>query len=172
MEGDAQTISKSNLGRKPVLMIFVTVGTTRNEKLVQCMDELAPTIDEPVVIQVGLGTYKPKNCEFFDFASSLDEYFEKAQIVVGCGGVGTIYDLLLRGKRFVAVTNPHIPDPLQEQLPDQLSRQGYLIWCRDLKDLGEAIKKAKLFKFKSYEKPICWIEQVILEYLRKSDRSD
>ena len=172
MEGNAQLISKSYLGRKALLMIFVTVGTSRNEKLVQHMDELAPSIGEPVVIQIGSGKYMPKNCDFFYLVPSLDEYFEKASIVVGSGGVGTIFDLLQKGKRFVAISNPDIPDRHQGQLLSKLSRQGHLIWCRDLRDLGEAIKKAKLFKFKCYEKPECWIEQVIIEYLRKSDGSE
>ena len=143
-----QTLSKSNLGRKVILMIFVTVGTSRNEQLVANIDKLARTIEDSVVIQIGESEYKPANCEYFDFAPSLDEYFERASIVVGGGGVGTIYDMLLRGKRFIAVTNSHVPDPMQEQLPDQLAHQGYLIWCDDVRKIGEAIQRAKTFQFK------------------------
>ncbi|MCD4811273.1 hypothetical protein K8R14_01545 [bacterium] len=152
-------------------MIFVTVGTSRNEKLVQYMDELSPGVTEPVIIQIGSGKYRPKNCEFFDFLPSLDEYFEKANIVVGSGGVGTTFDLLIRRKRFIAISNPDIPDRHQEQLLDKLSGLGYLIWCRDLRNLGDVLKQASLFKFKPYMKPECWIEHVILEHLRKSDEN-
>ena len=131
------------------------------------MDELAPSMGEPVVIQKGLGKYIPQNCDFFDLVPSLDEYFEKASIVVGSGGVGTIFDLLLRGKRLVAISNPDIPDRHQDQLLDKLSRQGYLLWSKDLHSLGDVLNQAKSFSFRSYEKPTCWIEQVILEYLEK-----
>ena len=148
-------------------MIFVTVGTSRNEQLVINMDKLAPTLDDTVVIQLGSGKYKPKNCEYFDFAPSLDEYFDKADIIVGGGGVGTIYNLLLRGKKFIAVTSSHVPDPMQEQLPYELSRQGYLIWCDEVKRIGEALRQAKSFKFKRYVRQECWIDRVIIDFLTK-----
>lgn len=146
-------------------MIFVTVGSTRNERLVRHIDQFASNTDETVIVQIGKGMYKPDNCEYFDYAPSLENYFDQANLIVGGGGVGTIYDLLLRGKRLIAVTNSHVPDPMQEQLPHKLALQGYLIWCNDVKNIEDAIQQAKTFIFKRYHKSECWIEKIIAEYL-------
>jgi UDP-N-acetylglucosamine transferase subunit ALG13 len=147
-------------------MIFVTVGTTENEKLVRYMDDFASTMNESVIIQIGRGKYKPQNCEYFDIKSSLNTYYKGASVVVGSGGVGTTFELLHQGKRFVAVSNTDIPDNHQEQILEKLSEQGYLIWCKNLENLERDIKHAKSYKFKQYVQPDCWIEQVILDNLK------
>ena len=67
------------------------------------MDELAPTLGSPVVMQIGLGAYVPRNAEHFRFAPSLDSYYDQAELVVGHGGFGTIVEALQRGKKLVCV---------------------------------------------------------------------
>src|SRR5947209_11093294 len=59
--------------RGTLLMIFVTVGTTDFDALVRRIDELAPSLGEEVLCQIGKGSYLPRNCRYFRYAPSLDE---------------------------------------------------------------------------------------------------
>lgn len=65
-------------------MIFVAVGTHDGQfdRLIRRIDEIAPSIKEKIVAQIGSGSYKPKNIEFFSFAPTLDEYYRKARVVI------------------------------------------------------------------------------------------
>ena len=47
-------------------MIFVTVGTTDFSALIRAIDEIAPTLDEEVIMQIGRGKYEPQHCQFSD----------------------------------------------------------------------------------------------------------
>ena len=49
-------------------MIFVTVGTTDFDQLVEAADRLAAAGDEEFVIQIGHGHYEPQHAAWFRFA--------------------------------------------------------------------------------------------------------
>lgn len=146
-------------------MIFVTVGSTDFDPLVAKMDALAPALGTRVVAQIGLGRYVPGNVDYFRFAASLDRYYEEAELVVGHGGFGTIVEALERGKKLVCVVNPTTYDRHQEHLLRIFEEQRYLVWCRDLERLGEAISLAKNRQFAAYQLPECHIQEVIIDYL-------
>ena len=82
-------------------MIFVTVGNGKFESLVKHLDHLKETnqINDKVIIQIGHGQYKPKHCEFFKFAPNLTNYYNKADIVIGHGGPGTVFEVLRLKKK-------------------------------------------------------------------------
>ncbi|MBC7232665.1 MAG: glycosyltransferase [Chloroflexi bacterium] len=148
-------------------MIFVTVGSTDFDALIEKMDYLAPSLDEPIIMQIGLGSYKPKHGNFFAFAPSLDEYYEQADLVIAHGGLGTIVEALERGKKLICVVNPTTYDQHQEHLLRVFAAQNYLLWCKDLEHLEEAIQQAKMTQFTPYQPPECHIHEVITEYLNK-----
>ena len=142
-------------------MIFVTVGTERFDELVKKMDETALELSENVTIQIGKGRYEPKNCKYFRLALDMDQYYEKADLIVAHGGAGTIFELLGKNKKVIGISNPEKPGQHQEDILKALSRQNYLIWCKDLNKLKEAIKKAKKTKTKEHQKPECKIAKTI-----------
>jgi beta-1,4-N-acetylglucosaminyltransferase len=146
-------------------LIFVTVGSTDFDALVRDMDDLAPRIGEPVVMQIGLGEYEPKNAEFFRFSPALDDYYARASMVVAHGGLGTIVEALESGKKLVCVVNPTTYDRHQEHLLRLFSEQNNLLWCRDLAHLEESIRQARATDFAPYQTPACHIHDVINEYL-------
>src|SRR5512137_1448858 len=117
-------------------MIFVTVGTTDFDALSTHMDELAPTLNEEVVIQTGRGTYAPRHARHFRFAPSLDDYYRQARLVVSHGGLGTLVEVLRLGKPLIGVSNPDRFDLHQNDLLGELEQGGYLLWCRDLASLA------------------------------------
>ncbi len=97
-------------------MVFVTVGTTEFDALVQAMDAWAADHDEPVIVQIGRGTYVPRHAEHFRFAPTLAPYYERADLVVAHGGLGTTMEVLHLRKRLVSVSNPDRYDRHQEDL--------------------------------------------------------
>jgi beta-1,4-N-acetylglucosaminyltransferase len=147
-------------------MIFVTVGTTEFDALVMAMDRLAPSLQEPVVMQIGNGQYEPQHGEFFRFAASLATYYEEADLVVAHGGFGTTMEVLYGHRPLVSVSNPDRYDGHQEDILAELARSGHLVWCQDMDRLGEAIAEARSTELAPYLPPPCTIHEVIEEFLR------
>jgi beta-1,4-N-acetylglucosaminyltransferase len=147
-------------------MIFVTVGTTYGfDELVKAVDELAISIDEKIIVQTGNSKYIPQNCEYFTFKPNLNQYIKKARLVISHGGAGTSYEILTIGKKLISVENPDVNDSHQWDLLSKLDEEGYIVWCKDIKDLRKLIKKAMTMKFKRYFPPRCEIHHVIQNFL-------
>jgi UDP-N-acetylglucosamine transferase subunit ALG13 len=133
-------------------VIFVTVGTTLPfDELVQVVDRLVERaqLAEPVVCQIGHGTYLPKHCDHFRFTPNIEEWLDKASVVVGHGGTGTVSSLLARGRPFVAVSNPNAADDHQAQFLTRLSQHVSLLWTKDLNELPALIERAPSFQIQS-----------------------
>lgn len=148
-------------------MIFVAVGTTDFDALIGEMDKIAPSLSEEVVMQIGNGQYIPRSCQYFRFASSLAPYYDSSTIIVSHGGLGIIMEALERGKKLVSVENATCHGAHQRELLSTLVKEEYLIWCRDLSELPEALERARRREFKRYVAPGCEIHKVIKEFLQK-----
>lgn len=146
-------------------MIFVTVGTTDFDDLVRYMDALAPSLAEPVIAQIGRGLCRPVNCEYFRFAPSLEPYYDRARVVVAHGGLGTLIEVLQRGLKLVGVSNPDRYDRHQDDILRALSERRYMIWCRELAQLSEALAMVDKMTFAPYESPPCHIAETIRRFL-------
>jgi UDP-N-acetylglucosamine transferase subunit ALG13 len=146
-------------------MIFVTVGSTDFDELIEKVDGLVPRLNTEVVMQIGLGAYTPRHGVFFRFAPSLDQYYDQADIIVAHGGLGTIVEALERRKKLICVVNPATYDRHQEHLLNIFSAGNHLLWCKDLEDLGGAIRQVSTAEFTRYKPPECHIHEVIADYL-------
>lgn len=153
-------------------MIFVAVGTTDFDALIRKIDEIAPRLPEKVVMQIGNGQYVPQNCQYIRFAPSLDPYYDRATIVVSHGGLGITTEALERGKKLIGVENTACHDTHQRELLSTLSEEGYLIWCRNLDDLPEALEYARHHELKKYVAPRCEIHTLIKQFLQNQERMD
>jgi UDP-N-acetylglucosamine transferase subunit ALG13 len=147
-------------------MIFVAIGTTDFDTLIQTMDNLSLNLSEKVVMQIGKSKYIPEHCEYFRFLPSLTPYYERASLVISHGGLGVLTEALERRLPLVAVEDPHQPDRHQRDLLTVWEREGYLIWCKDLRKLPEAMQQAKT-RLKPYVTPECQIHTIIAEFLDK-----
>ena len=134
-------------------MIFVTVGTTDFDALVRSMDLLAPQLGEEVEMQIGHGEYEPRHCSWFRFASSLEPYYARADVVVAHGGLGTVMEVLRRGGKLIGVANPDRYDQHQEAILRRFETDGYLVACYDLADLANAITHARTTPLRRYPRP-------------------
>lgn len=146
-------------------MIFVAIGTTDFDALIQAMDKLSLGLAEKVVMQIGGSKYIPQHCEYFRFVPSLAPYYERASLVVSHGGLGIVTEVLERGHPLVAVEDPNQPDRHQREILDVWAQEGHLIWCKDLKELPQAMERAKAQRFRPYVAPECRIHTIIAELL-------
>lgn len=146
-------------------MIFVTVGTTDFDLLVEAMDQLAPGLGEEIVAQIGRGQYEPKHIRWFRLAPSLEPYYQDADIIVSHGGLGTVIEVTSMGKPLVALSNPDRYDFHQDDLLRYMEQEGHLLWCRDLSNLEEDLRRARVMEFRPYEVGETRIHLVIRDYL-------
>ena len=133
--------------------IFVMIGTAPFPRLVEKMDEIAGRINERVIIQIGRTQYKPKNVEHFDFIedfSKIQKLCQKARVVVTHSGAGSIMTALEQGT--VVITVPRLRrygeayDNHQLELPEALSKKGYVKVVYDVEELESALMEAYMIK--------------------------
>ena len=89
-----------HLNNKKSKTIFVTVGNGKFDPLVQELDRLKEEgkIKENIIIQLGHGSYRPKYCEWVEFAPSLERYYQQADLIISHGGPGTVFEILRMGR--------------------------------------------------------------------------
>lgn len=90
-------------------MIFVTVGNSIKgvefHRLITKIDEIAAELEEEIVAQIGFIDQYPKNIKWFPYLNFTEvlDYFEKASIIIGHGGVGTVINAIAYRKPLIIV---------------------------------------------------------------------
>lgn len=121
------------------------------------------TITEEVVVQIGAGNYIPKNIEYIRFAPSLEEFYQKADIVISNCGAGTIMENVTNGRNLIVIQNPDVTGGHEWEIVTKMEKGGHLVWCKDIDDLASAIKTAKTKKFVSFKPRRFSLKAVIQE---------
>lgn len=135
-------------------MIFVTVGTHEQafNRLLEEIDDLKKEnkLVEPVFIQSGYSTLKPKYCEYKAFLSydEMNSYVEKADIIITHGGPSSFIMALQHKKIPIVVPrrkefNEHINDHQLEFCQYIYEHKKNIILVTDLNDLLFAINSLK-----------------------------
>jgi len=130
-------------------MIFVTVGTHWFDALVETVDVAvgAGVIRDPVLLQIGYtGRYVPRHCRYLTGAPTLAPFYEQCDLVVGHGGTGTTLEVLMMGKPLISVANPAMQDNHQHEFLDALEGEGWVAYCRDLRDLPAMINERRAMR--------------------------
>ena len=137
-------------------MIFITVGSTKFDKLVEKMDSLVAegVVREDVIAQIGYGDYVPKALNHVAYVQDIQSMFVKADLVICHGGTGTVFPLLELGKRIIAVPNVSLQDDHQSDLLRALERNGWCNVCWKMEDLGDMIGRARQTEEYSLDKPL------------------
>ncbi|CAI5462151.1 unnamed protein product [Closterium sp. Yama58-4] len=122
--------------------VFVTVGTTRFDALVEVVDsrECRAALKQrgftSVVVQRGRGTYKPAEGDpdstgvtvtSFEFAPSMAPYIKQADLVISHAGSGSIFEALRASKPLVVVVNGALMDNHQRELAGALADRHHLV---------------------------------------------
>jgi len=147
--------------------LFVAVGSTDFDKLVQSVDSLVPSLNMQGVMQIGNGRYEPTNLPFFRFSPSLEPYYNKSTLAIAHGGLAITMEILGKEIPLISVNNSDRYDDHQEDLLATMANDGYLIWCRRLDQLKQAIETAQNTSLRRYKSPECKIHLLIEDYLNK-----
>ena len=139
-------------------MIFVSVGMMNIafHRLLSKMNELAPSLDEEVVMQVGFSDEHYPNVryqKFFD-ADEMKSLYDSASVIVCHAGVGTILNGLERNIPVVMVPRKadlkEVSTDHQFMIADQIEAMGRGIKVIDVENLKDAILKAKAMTLDPY----------------------
>jgi beta-1,4-N-acetylglucosaminyltransferase len=129
-------------------LIFVTVGmhTKGFDRLLKKMDEIAGTLGEEVVMQIGHTSFRPQNAKWFDFTTEagIKVWCKKARVVVTQPAMsildaqeqGTPVIVVPRLKRYNEVIDDH-----QLDFASHLEKAGKVVAVYDVDKLEEALKK-------------------------------
>lgn len=142
-------------------MIFVTVGTHEQQfdRLLKKVDELKEngTILDDVFIQSGFSTYSLKNCDSSKLLSydEMNEYIEKARLVISHGGPASFLNVLAKEKPLIVVPRKvkfleHVNNH-QVDFLEKLNQRGYgITYIDDIDELDKIINlQTHRQKFKS-----------------------
>lgn len=145
------------------MKIFATVGTIKFDKLIKEMDKIAKEGEHEIKVQIGKGDYEPINCKWFRFSDGLFNEYMWADLVIAHEGAGTIFELVRMGKKAIIVENYETGK--NSDLLEEFYKEGYLLWCDDLKNLNNEIIHSKEFKLNEYKPKPCTIHKEIMEFL-------
>ncbi|XP_053670532.1 UDP-N-acetylglucosamine transferase subunit ALG13 homolog [Anopheles nili] len=130
--------------KKPYKHVFVTVGTTEFEDLVQAVIsvKVLKQLDclgcETLTIQFGRGTEpriesieNPTNIRVsgYGLKNSIGEDICRADLVISHAGAGSCIESLEAGKPLIVVVNETLMNNHQTELAERLSKDSHLFYC-------------------------------------------
>ena len=149
LDNSEDVVQKKMKKKKKKKSVFVTVGTTSFDALVEAMDseELIQTLIErgydSLTIQRGRGTYVPKHItstsserssaikvQVVEFLPSLDAILKEASLVISHAGAGSVFESLSLGKPTLVVVNESLMDNHQVELAETLASLGHVAWTK------------------------------------------
>ena len=159
-------------------MILVLLGTQNNsfnrllEKLEKCIKNRI--INDEVIVQAGYTKFNSDYMKTFDFISTTDLYDlqRKADIIITHGGVGSIVSSLKMNKKIIAVPRLHEygehVNNHQIDIVEMFGKKCYIIACKEVDKLEDALKKVKNFVPEKYESGTSNIINIIESYINKN----
>ena len=132
-------------------MIFVTVGmhTKGFDRLLKKMDEIAHTLEEEVVMQIGHTSFRPQNAKWFDFTTEagIKEWCKKARVVVTQPAM-SILDAQEQGVPVIVVPRlkryDEVIDDHQLDFARELEKESKVIAVYDVDELDKVLQKPDL----------------------------
>jgi len=160
--------------------VFVTVGTTRFDALIQAIDSqaflrvLKSKGFSSLKIQLGKGNYIPQHIgaleegqaslkdqrkdleriavSFYRFKPSIADDMRGADLIISHAGAGSIVEALRLGKSLVVVVNELLMDNHQLELAQAMQERGFLK-CTYPSSLETDVEEVELDSFKSFPPP-------------------
>ncbi|KAF9566240.1 glycosyltransferase family 1 protein [Agrocybe pediades] len=153
------------------MLAFVTVGSTRFDPLVAAVftEDVLSSLQQKgyskLVVQCGNSAFEHSlviqnggtqrmsragvDIDFYKFKPSLQEDYDRADLVISHAGSGTILDVRRMGKPMIVVPNPTLLDNHQAELASALEEMGYLN-ATTVDGLAQTIKDFDASKIKPF----------------------
>jgi UDP-N-acetylglucosamine transferase subunit ALG13 len=136
------------------MMLFVTVGTTEFDELLDEIDcdafyNLLKELGySKVIYQFGRGKHIPQSRKditivTLDFTPSISDFFAAADTIISHCGAGTLLECLKINKRVVAVVNDTLAGNHQDELFSKLLKEGYIVGYKTHRDVMKDLGKLK-----------------------------
>lgn len=132
------------------MKIFVTVGSTHFNSLVEAVDAQLSSDLYDVTIQLADGQYKPKNHKYITYTQEVEHYYGDADLVITHAGAGTVFRLLELNKKIVVVPNFERIDDHQSDIADYMSSNGYTGVCHQLAAIESSVIETNAKPVKEY----------------------
>jgi beta-1,4-N-acetylglucosaminyltransferase len=120
--------------------IFVTVGTTKFDLLIEYLDKDDFFKTFNMEFQIANGNYIPSNHLYYQFVENIKEKYMAADIVITHGGAGTVYQLLEIKKTIIVVPNLMRRDKHQLDIAKFVDENNYGLVAYDFSQLKPFIK--------------------------------
>ena len=149
------------------MIIFVTVGTTKFDVLIEYIDKLAAIDNNEYIFQIGSGNYKPKNGKYFDFTKDIDGFYHDSGLVITHAGAGSIYRLLEMKQNVLVVPNLSRIDDHQKDIAMYMEDNNHLLVSWDFNDISKKIELSKKYNPDVYVKDCFFKNQEISDYINR-----
>ncbi|KAF9009430.1 glycosyltransferase family 1 protein [Cyathus striatus] len=149
------------------MLAFITVGSTKFDALIETIFS-TPTLVSlcsrgytNLIVQCGNSNFEFASAiangrtqtlekdgvkiEYWKFKPSLQEEYEKADLVISHAGSGSILDVLRLGKPLIVIPNPTLLDNHQVELANALGNLSHLK-AASVSDLVQAIEELDISK--------------------------
>jgi beta-1,4-N-acetylglucosaminyltransferase len=153
---------------KTPISIFVTVGTTAFDQLIEAVDAQLSGPQFDVTCQIADGKYLPK-IKHVRFSDDFLRRFAQANVVITHGGAGTVFELLEQGKKIVVVPNLFRVDKHQTDLAKHVEQNNFGAVCWSLAELTTCLERCIDTTFNPYSKDPFFMAGELLEYFGMCD---
>lgn len=152
-------------------MVFVTVGTQKQSfrRLFLLLENSEELKNDTIIAQAGNTNFNSSKMNIYSFMEidTLKKYISDSEFIVCHGGVGSIFDALLVGKKVLAVPrlskySEHINDH-QLEICLELERLGYLKVYDESRPFDLVVKELRSTDLKKYETDYSFIEKLKAE---------
>ena len=156
-------------------MILVLLGTQNNSfhRLLEEIEKLIEkkVIKDEVIVQSGYTKYESNNMTIFGLIpkQELEQYQNKADVIITHGGVGSIISSIKKGKKVIAVPriheyNEHVNNH-QKEIVKLFNEKGYIIGINEVEKLEEALSKLNTFTPVEYKQDNAKILGIISDFI-------
>lgn len=149
------------------MKVFVTVGSTQFNRLIQAIDEQVLSSDYEVIIQLADGKYIPENHQYIRVTDNINQYFSDADIVICHAGAGSVFNLLELQKKMVVVPNSDRINDHQLDLAHYIEKNNFASVCYDLNNIKSCLVDAGNKKYEMYANEPFFGYQLIADLLSK-----
>ena len=118
-------------------MIFITVGNSSHDTLMEAMDKLSERVAEAFICQIGRGKYRPKHARWFRWEPFIPNYCQRARLVVYYGDKETLMSLTEQGIK------PIVAEPTMGDMDAvaKLSGEGKIELCKSVRSTVRKVKE-------------------------------